>query len=105
MRKGPCMDEDSLERRLKKLELLFEELAEKVSELGEREKRLHNLLLRLAATGMAVTEIMQKQQMIKPKEFEKQVEGFLRSLDQEISEKKIDRYLENLWKEFGGKDG
>ncbi|MEA2062740.1 MAG: hypothetical protein U9P14_03490 [Gemmatimonadota bacterium] len=88
------MDEKKLEQRLKKLE-------GEISEIRERERRLHNLVLRLAAINMAVTDIMQKKHWIKPKQFEEQVEKYLGTLDQEISENRTKRYLDKLLRDFG----
>ncbi|HUU26245.1 MAG TPA: hypothetical protein VM123_00400 [archaeon] len=98
------MDEQNLEKRLEKIERHLEGLSARLDELADKERKLHNLVLRLAATGMAVSEVLQKRQMIKAKEFEQRVAGFLKTLDQEISEKKTARYLENIWKKFEEQD-
>jgi len=98
------MEEEEFERRLRELERRSRQLDRKLSELSERERRLHNLILRLAAAGMVVSEVLQKRKMIEPAEFEKRVETHLRTLDQEISGKKILRYLEKIWKEFEEKN-
>jgi hypothetical protein len=90
------MDEMDLEKRLTELEQRVRELSRNNLELAQSERRLHNLVLRLGSTVMAVTERLQKNGLIKPDEFEKRSQYFLKSLDREISEKKTTRLLDDL---------
>ena len=98
------MDQEQFEERLEKIDEVLKKLESELKDLSRREKRLHNLVLRLAAINMAVTEALQKHRQIKPNEFEKRVGQFLGSLDQEISDKKTGRYLERIWEEFDKPD-
>ncbi|MBN2287955.1 MAG: hypothetical protein JXQ83_01385 [Candidatus Glassbacteria bacterium] len=97
------MDEEKLARRLGRIEERLEAIEAGLADLSRREKRLHNLVLRLAAIDMAITEILQKQGQIKPSQFEERVERFIGTLDQEISEKKTGRFLDKIWQEFEGR--
>lgn len=98
------MDDERFEEHLREIEERLREFESKLEILSRREKRLNNLVLRLAAINMAVTESLQKHSQINPGQFEERVEEFLGSLDQEISEKKTVRYLEKIWQEFEKKD-
>ena len=97
------MEEYDFDKRLAELERRIRYAEQKLSEIREKEARLHNLTLRLAATEMAISEVLQRKGMIVPAEFEKRVETFVKLLDKEISEKKISSYLNKVWKEFEGK--
>ncbi|OGG06951.1 MAG: hypothetical protein A3F83_16595 [Candidatus Glassbacteria bacterium RIFCSPLOWO2_12_FULL_58_11] len=99
------MDEEEFEKRLGEVERRIRQTDKRLNEISARESRLHNLVLRLAATGMALSEALQRNKLISPAEFEKRVETHLKSLDQEISEKKTSQYLDNLWKELEGGKG
>ena len=99
------MDEEEFEKRLGEVERRIRQTDKRLNELSARESRLHNLVLRLSATGMALSEALQRNKLISPAEFEKRVETHLKSLDQEISEKKTSQYLDNLWKELEGGKG
>ena len=98
------MDQEQFEERLGKIEGVLKKMESELKDLSRREKRLHSLVLRLAAINMAVTEALQKHRQIKPDEFEERVGQFLSSLDQEISDKKTGRYLEKIWEEFDKPD-
>ena len=98
------MEEYDFEKRLAALERRIRNAEKKLNEISQREGHLHNLTLRLAATEMAISEVLQKHQMIVPAQFEKRVKTFVKSLDKEISEKKISNYLDRLWKDFEGKE-
>ena len=98
------MNDEELEKRLKEIEKRLRELEKRFVYLDRRQRSLHNQVLRLAAIEMAVTEVLQKHGQIKPGKFEEQVERFVGSLDQEISEKKTGRFLDRIWREFEGKD-
>lgn len=98
------MEEYNFDRRLAELERRIRNTEKKLNEVSKKEDRLHNLTLRLAATEMAISEVLQKRQMIVPAEFEKRVETFVKSLDKEISQKKISNYLDKVWEEFDGKE-
>ena len=97
------MEEYDSDKRLAELERRIRNVEKKLNELSKKEDRLHNLTLRLAANEMAISEVLQKHQMIVPGEFEKRVKTFIKNLDKEISEKKISNYLNKLWDEFEGK--
>lgn len=97
------MEEYDFDKRLAELERRIRNAEKKLNEISKKEDRLHNLTLRLAANEMAISEVLQKHQMIVPAEFEKRVKTFIKNLDQEISEKKISNYLNKLWDEFEGK--
>jgi len=98
------MDLDRIEEHIWKIEGRLLKLESELKSLSRREKRLHNLVLRLAAINMAVTEAMQKHGQIKPEQFEERVERFLNSLDQEISEKKTGLFLDKIWKQLEDKE-
>lgn len=98
------MEEYDFEKRLAELERRIRNAEKKLNEISQKEGHLHNLTLRLAATEMAISEVLQKHKMIVPAEFEKRVKTFVKSLDKEISEKKISNYLDRVWKEFEGKE-
>ena len=94
------MGEERIEKRLEKLEQRLRVIEAKLESISADEKRLHNIVLRLAATSMAISEIMQKRRMIEIRQFEEQVRKNIKTLDQEISQKKTSRYLEDIWKKF-----
>jgi len=98
------MEEYDSDKRLTELERRIRDVEKKLNEIYQKEGHLHNLTLRLAATEMAISEVLQKHRMIVPAEFEKRVQTFVKSLDKEISEKKISNYLDRVWKEFEGKE-
>ena len=98
------MEEYDFDKRLAELERRIRNAEKKLNEISQKESHLHNLTLRLAATEMAISEVLQKRRMIVPAEFEKRVKTFVKSLDKEISEKKISNYLDRVWKEFEGKE-
>jgi small-conductance mechanosensitive channel len=98
------MEEYDFDKRLAELERRIRDAEKKLNEISQKEGHLHNLTLRLAATEMAISEVLQKHKMIVPAEFEKRVKTFVKSLDKEISEKKISNYLDRVWKEFEGKE-
>lgn len=98
------MEEYDFDKRLAELERRIRSAEKKLNEVSKKEERLHNLILRLAATEMAISEVLQKRRLIVPAEFEKRVETFIKSLDKEISEKKISTYLDRVWEEFEGKE-
>ncbi len=99
------MGEYELERRVEELERRIRELEQKQRALRDQDIRRQGVVMRLAATGMALSEVLQKRKMIEPVTFEKRVAEFLTSLDQEISEKKIGSLLEGVWRDFKRKDG
>ncbi len=98
------MGDYELERRVEELERRIRELEQKQRALRDQDIRRQGLVMRLAATGMALSEAMQRRKMIEPVSFEKRVAEFLVSLDQEISEKKIRSLLDGVWREFKQKD-
>ena len=98
------MEEYDFDKLLAELERRIRDAEKKLNEISQKEGHLHNLTLRLAATEMAISEVLQKHKMIVPAEFEKRVKTFVKSLDKEISEKKISNYLDRVWKEFEGKE-
>jgi len=98
------MEDERFEEHLREIEERLKEFESKLEILSRREKRLNNLVLRLAAINMAITESLQKHSQINPSQFEKRVEKFLGSLDQEISAKKTVSYLNKIWQEFEEKD-
>ncbi len=98
------MGEYELERRVEELERRIRELEQKQRDLRDQDIRRQGVVMRLAATGMAISEVLQKRKMIEPISFEKRVAGFLTILDQEISEKKIGSLLDGLWRKHGKKD-
>ena len=98
------MEEYDYDKRLAELERRIRNVEKKLNEITKKEDRLHNLTLRLAATEMAISEVLQKHRMIVPAEFEKRVKTFVNSLDKEISEKKISSYLDKVWEEFKKKE-
>ena len=99
------MGDYELERRVEELERRIRELERKQRELRNQDIRRQGVVMRLAATGMALSEVLQKRKMIDPAAFEKRVAGFLEILDQEISEKKIGSLLDGVWREFEQKEG
>ena len=99
------MGDYEVERRVEELERRIRELEREVRELREKDIRRQSVVMRLAATQMALSEIMQQRKMIDPAKFEKRVNGFLVILDQEISEKKIGSLLDGVWKKFEDKEG
>ncbi|MBW7995048.1 MAG: hypothetical protein FVQ81_00465 [Candidatus Glassbacteria bacterium] len=100
------MGDYEVERRVEELERRIRELERDLRALRDKDTRRQGVVMRLAATGMALSEVLQQHKMIDPVKFEKRVAEFLASLDQEISEKKIGSLLDGLWKEFGsGKEG
>ncbi len=98
------MGEYELERRVEELERRIRELEQKQRALRDQDIRRQGVVMRLAATGMALSEVLQKRKMIEPVTFGKRVAEFLASLDQEISEKKISSLLEGVWRDFKRKD-
>ena len=98
------MGEYELERRVEELERRIRELEQKQRALRDQDIRRQGVVMRLAATGMALSEALQRRKMIDPVAFEKRVAEFLASLDQEISEKKISSLLDGVWRDFKRKD-
>jgi hypothetical protein len=98
------MGDYEVERRVEELERRIRHLEREVKELRERDIRRQGVVMRLAATEMALSEVMQQRKMIDPAKFEKRVNGFLVILDQEISEKKITGLLDGLSKKFEEQD-
>ena len=98
------MGDYEVERRVEELERRIRHLEREVKELRDKDIRRQGVVMRLAATEMALSEIMQQRKMIDPATFEKRVNGFLVILDQEISEKKITGLLDGLSKKFEEKD-
>ena len=94
------MDNEHYEKLLLKLEQRLKGCEKSIEDLNQKEKRLHNLVLRLSAINMAIAEAMQKHGQIKPKKFKEQVERYIANLDQEISEKKTGHLLEKIWREL-----
>ncbi|HLA39990.1 MAG TPA: hypothetical protein VJ417_08335 [Candidatus Glassbacteria bacterium] len=99
------MDDQERDKRVKELERRIRQLENDLRELRESDTRRHGSVMRLAALGMALSEVLQKKKLIGGAEFEKRIEEHLNTLDREISDKKIASYLERIWREYGsGKD-
>jgi hypothetical protein len=99
------MDEQDSDKRLEELERRIRQLEKELRKLKEVDSRRHGSVMRLAALGMALSETLQKRKMISAAEFEKRVETHLKTLDREISDKKISNYLDRIWKEYESREG
>ena len=86
---------DEIERKLKILR-------DEQHELTKKQNGLNNLLMRLAASQMAIADSLQKKKIIEPKSFEEAVDRNLGNLDQELTDRKIQNILNQVWK---GKSG
>ena len=93
---------DEIDEKFEDIERRLKIIRDEQKELNQKQNGLTNLLMRLAASQMAIADALQKKKIIEPKSFEETVDRNLGNLDQEMTDRKIKNLLNQVWK---GKTG